>query len=335
MIALLLALLASPARAQSAGTVLDQLADTERQLLDVQAEMLRIEAQKGDLDGELQSHQLELAKAQEVVDGRSERVRQIIRLAYLINRRGFARILFSAEDPSDLRRRSRYLLSLLSHTDSMVESFRGELDKRREAVKEVEARQAELSTLQAQFQEKESELLAEREARRALLEQVRASETLMRQADARTVRASQTLHAEPIPQAAAPTPTLRFRDQQGRLPSPVTRGTRLSSFGGGNRGVDLLAPAYSTVRVVADGVVIRGEPIAGLGMTIVVDHGDGFTTVYAHLGQSKVRVGQQLKQGDYIGVVGETGVVDQRGPRVHFEVRYRNTPQNPDDWLGS
>ena len=269
------------------------------------------------------------------MDGRSSKVRQLIRLAYLLNRRGFARILFSAEDPTDLRRRSYYLIALLSHTDSLVEDFREELDQRQVAVLKMERRQDDLEGLRGTLGEKEKYLEQERTERRILLDKARASQATLAKASAQTLSAQTMLRTEPLPQAAAPKPSTGFRDLQGRLRSPVTQGTQLAGFGEGNRGIDVLAPAYSTVRVVADGVVVRGEPIQGLGMTIVVDHGDGFSTVYAHLGQSKVRKGQQVKRGDYIGVVGETGVVDGKGPRVHFEVRYRNTPQNPADWMGS
>lgn len=332
MIWLLLALSSAP-QAQNPGQILTQLAETERALLEVQDEMNTLDGQAQDLRQELAVHQAALDQAQDRVDGRSDKARQLIRLAYLLNRRGFARILFSAEDPTDLRRRSRYLIALLSHTDSLVEDFREELDERQAAVLEVQSRQDDLEGLRGTLAEKREDLEQERAERRALLEQARASEATMAQATAQTLSAQTQLRAEPAPATA--TPSTSFRNLQGRLSSPVAQGTQLKGFGNGNRGVDLLAPPYSTVRVVADGMVVRGEPIQGLGMTIVVDHGEGYTTVYAHLGQSKVRVGQQVKRGDYIGVVGETGVVDGRGPRVHFEVRYRNTPQNPSDWMGS
>jgi septal ring factor EnvC (AmiA/AmiB activator) len=334
MIWLLLALSSAP-QAQNPGEILSRLAETERELLEVQDELSLLDTQAEALREELRTHQSALDEARERVDGRSTKVRQLIRLAYLLNRRGFARILFSAEDPTDLRRRSYYLVSLLSHTDSLVEDFREELDQRQAAVTEVERRQDDLEGLRGTLGEKKTELEAERSERRSLLEQARASEATMAQASAQTLSAQTQLRAEPVPEAVAPKSSTSFRDLQGRLRSPVAQGTQLKGFGDGNRGVDLLAPPYSTVRVVADGVVVRGEPIQGLGMTIVVDHGDGYSTVYAHLGQSKVRKGQEVKRGDYIGVVGETGVVDGRGPRVHFEVRYRNTPQNPADWMGS
>ena len=334
MIWLLLALSSAP-HAQDPGEVLSRLAETERELLGVQNELGDLDTQAQVLRDELGEYQAALDQAQERVGGRSSKVRQLIRLAYLLNRRGFARILFSAEDPTDLRRRSYYLIALLSHTDSLVEDFREELNQRQAAVMELERRQDDLEGLRGTLGEKKSELEKERSERRTLLEQARASQATMAQASAQTLSAQTLLRTEPLPEAAAPKPSTGFRDLQGQLRSPVSQGTQLAGFGEGNRGIDVLAPAYSTVRVVADGVVVRGEPIQGLGMTIVVDHGDGYSTVYAHLGQSKVRKGQQVKRGDYIGVVGETGVVDGRGPRVHFEVRYRNTPQNPADWMGS
>ena len=129
--------------------------------------------------------------------------------------------------------------------------------------------------------------------------------------------------------------------QQGSLPWPTT-GTVMRRFGRTenpatgsreqNDGVDIKAAFGTPVRAVADGVVNHTGYVDGFGLVVVLEH-EAYATVYAHLGRIQVSRGSSVDQGDPLGLVGETGIIDGGGPRLHFEVRYRQTPQNPLSWL--
>jgi len=71
---------------------------------------------------------------------------------------------------------------------------------------------------------------------------------------------------------------------------------------------------------------------AGYGQTIYVDHGNGWTTLYAHLSRMDVQVGQVLQRGEAIGAVGSNG--RSTGPHLHFEIRLNNRPVDPMKYLG-
>jgi murein DD-endopeptidase MepM/ murein hydrolase activator NlpD len=92
-------------------------------------------------------------------------------------------------------------------------------------------------------------------------------------------------------------------------------------------GVDISAPSGTEVQVTADGVVLLAEREAGYGNEVLVDHGDGITTKYAHLRRIDVVAGQEVKKGQVIGAVGMTG--KSTGPHLHYEVRVHETPVNP------
>jgi murein DD-endopeptidase MepM/ murein hydrolase activator NlpD len=64
---------------------------------------------------------------------------------------------------------------------------------------------------------------------------------------------------------------------------------------------------------------------------IIVDHGNDYYTLYAHAAEVRVREGDDVRQGQVIGTVGETGSL--AGPRLYFEVRYQGRPQDPVEWL--
>ena len=93
-------------------------------------------------------------------------------------------------------------------------------------------------------------------------------------------------------------------------------------------GVDYAAPTGTPVRTVGDGQVTFAGVQSGYGNVIFVDHGQGQSTVYAHLSQISVSQGQKLTQGTTIGAVGSTGYAT--GPHLHFEFRINNEPRDPE-----
>jgi hypothetical protein len=98
-------------------------------------------------------------------------------------------------------------------------------------------------------------------------------------------------------------------------------------------GIDIAANTGSDVRAVRDGVVFfaGGDLCCSYGNYIAVGHDDGWSSVYGHLSKFLVKAGDQVKQGQVIGLSGQTGHAD--GPHVHFELRSFGRPVNPLDHL--
>lgn len=107
-------------------------------------------------------------------------------------------------------------------------------------------------------------------------------------------------------------------------------GDRVDPFSGEgafHAGVDISADYGQTVQATADGFVIWVGPRSGSGRLVVVDHGAGITTWYAHLSAYRVRRGQSVARGDVVGYVGTSG--RSTGPHLHYEVRLYDAPVNP------
>ena len=117
---------------------------------------------------------------------------------------------------------------------------------------------------------------------------------------------------------------------------PITSsfGEREDPFNGEgafHTGIDISAPWGEPVRATADGTVASASDITGYGRAIILDHGNGIETLYAHLSGYAVTAGEEVHEGQVIGYVGTSG--RSTGPHLHYEVRIHNTPVNPHKFL--
>jgi murein DD-endopeptidase MepM/ murein hydrolase activator NlpD len=120
----------------------------------------------------------------------------------------------------------------------------------------------------------------------------------------------------------------RLMDGFGRRTDPF------SGEGSFHKGVDITAPTGTTVRNTADGVVVQAEMVSGgYGRLVIIDHGGGIQTYYAHLSKISVHAGQELHSGDVIGQVGTSGRTT--APHLHYEVHSGGVPVNPYKYLAN
>jgi murein DD-endopeptidase MepM/ murein hydrolase activator NlpD len=107
-------------------------------------------------------------------------------------------------------------------------------------------------------------------------------------------------------------------------------GRRMDPFTGRislHKGVDYFARTGTPVTATADGVVTMAKKNGSMGLTVEINHGNGFKTRYAHLAKFNVRRGQRIKRGETLGAVGNTG--RSTGPHLHYEVIFRKQHRNP------
>lgn len=114
------------------------------------------------------------------------------------------------------------------------------------------------------------------------------------------------------------------------LPGGVVIGN--DYIGGVHQGVDYGSSSSASIVAADDGVVVySGWANGGYGNTVMIDHGNGFQTLYAHMSYTTVSCGSSVYQGSQIGVVGSTG--NSTGPHLHFEIRYMGLNDNPHNYL--
>ena len=134
--------------------------------------------------------------------------------------------------------------------------------------------------------------------------------------------------------------TKSFKALRGQLPWPAD-GRILSKFGRHwnpklkttteNPGIDIKGKPGSSIRTILGGVVTTITYIRGYGTTIIVDHGGGFYTVYSHVTNIQTNVDSQVRNGDVIAYMGDTGSIN--GSKLHFEIWGKGQKLDPEKWL--
>lgn len=215
-------------------------------------------------------------------------------------------------EESSLKRKASQRQKALAEIRKDQRVYQQELKRKNEAVREIEKLIAEL--IEKDRLRKEREAVAAREREKLAVEP--------------------TLPPKPEPEAPG-----SFAAQKGRLRWPVSSGTISSRFGNQvhpvlktvtqNTGVDIQARFGSDVLAVADGEVSILSFIPGFGNVIILNHYNGFRTVYAHLSEITVVEAQKVRVGETIAKSGES----VQGPLLHFEIWKEREKQNPELWL--
>jgi septal ring factor EnvC (AmiA/AmiB activator) len=131
------------------------------------------------------------------------------------------------------------------------------------------------------------------------------------------------------------------RSARGRLLFPVPGGQIEARFGRAvdprfgtvtlQRGIDVRAPEGAPVRAVHGGTVVHAGWFRGYGNLMIIDHGDGMFSLMAHLATLDRAVGDEVRRGDQLGTVGDTGSL--KGSYLYFELRDGQKPLDPEPWL--
>ena len=246
-------------------------------------------------------------------------------------------VLFKATSMADLLNRMEFVNEVAEYNKTLIAAMKETRENIKAEKTEMEAKEAQLGEQQDELQGKLDEttkLMNEYAADQRELEKLYAAEE---EAGKAIVAEINRLMAESdvVPSAEGfiwPVTTSRkISSPQGNRVSP---GNGIGSSN--HKGVDICNVSYSSkIYATKSGkVLIASMPYSdpdggksGYGNYVVIDHGGGMSTLYAHMSIVKVSVGQYVTQGDVIGVTGNTGA--STGPHLHYEVIHKGVPVNP------
>ena len=350
---------AADARKREAGVLSElegidrRLSDKRQQVVALDTRLRRAQADVGELQGEIGRLQSRRS-GQEDVLGR--RLRALYKLQV---QGGVLPIVLSGADPVEQAVQLRHLTTLASVDARLIREYRVTSEVLADRKSRVEARGREMASLRSEADQERAEFDQEAAKRRALLAKVQSErayhdrmvgelseatrrlEAFIRDLQEKQRRAVAKVPppsrpARPAPGDAGP----GFASLRGRLAWPAD-GRVVAEYGPQvnprfgtktfRNGIDIEAGEGSNIAAVFPGQVVYTGWFRGYGNLIIVDHGGEYYTVYAHAADIRVTEGDEVKQGQIIGTVGDTGSL--QGPRLYFEVRHEGKPQDPTQWL--
>ena len=351
---------AAEARKREAG-ILSELETIDRRLNDKRKQVALLDGRIRHTQAEMGDLQRDIARLENMRSGQEDAMAQRLRAMYRMQVQGGALpVLLSGDDPVAQAVRLRHLATLATVDARMIREYRVTSEGLADRKGRLEARRGEMSALRTEAEGERAEADREAAKRRALLARVRdervyhdrmvgeLSEATRRlEAFIRDLQEKRRVAKVPPPSSRPPkatpgegTPGVGLGAMRGRLEWPAPGrvveeyGTRINPRFGTKtfrNGIDIDAAEGSNVHVVFPGHVLYTGWFRGYGNLIIVDHGSEYYTLYAHVADMKVAEGDDVRQGQVIGTVGDTGSL--QGPRLYFEVRYQGKPQDPANWL--
>ena len=311
------------------------IAEKRLQLKDLERQRAYSTKRRAELDNDIGKREAELA-------GEAESLAAQARAAYMSGNQEKIKLLLNQRDPATLGRVMTYYGYLNNYRAGNIETVTARIRELAELRSQVAAEEARLSDL-AKRQDQELRKLGQAQDERATLlialknklaTEGREIEGLAAQEKdlARLIAELTSILSDYPISSEEP-----FREHRGRLTWPVA-GTLLQDFGqprvGGRlkwNGVVLAAPRGREVRSVYHGRVAFSDWLAGLGLLVIVDHGDGYMTLYGYNETTLKNAGDWVAPGDVIATVGDSG--GQAQPALYFEIRKGKQPVNPRRWV--
>ena len=329
------------------GSVLKTVEKLDRQLYDQKKQRNRINKQIKEKDQELANLSKQIADIEKDVQTRQSSISARLRLLYMEGRTGYLKTLFAAESFTDAAHRMDYISWVAQREHQLVQQFQEDLSNLQLLNdQQIKARE-ELLQLQGETQQTIQKVSGLKRQKRAVLVSLskekdsheRMVEDLQRSAE----QVDSLLKALDQRFQLAQS---RMRKPPGRLPSlgsflwPV-EGKVVSYFGRqkhptfdtfvNKKGIEIKAREGSPIQSVSSGKVVYADWLKGYGLVVIVDHTNGFYSLYAHASKLLVAEGNSVKMGQVIGETGETGVTEE--DTLYFELRKGTTPIDPLKWL--
>ncbi|MBI5709740.1 MAG: peptidoglycan DD-metalloendopeptidase family protein [Candidatus Eisenbacteria bacterium] len=336
---------------------LGMLKRTERELNLTRRRLRLLQQHRAKLDQQIDVTQTSLERTVVSLEQQKGRLARRLRnmykagasrdLEFLLSTRSFAQLLARWDFVVMVAEQDRLLLEDIQGKKEQVEADQQQLVSNRSEVeqnaRETERQNRKLDTLRRQRAGTVQQIRTQRqtyEAAAAELEKAaRDIQRLLARLEARRREEEQRARA----QGRQPEPyTGDFARGRGQLDWPV-RGDLVGRFGPEkhprfgtvtlNNGVDIEAPAGTPVRAVAKGRVdYTSDDYGSFGQIVIVNHGDGYYTLYMHLSEILAQQGLEVQSGQVLGRVGDSGT-SLKGTVLHFEVRKGGSALDPEDWL--
>lgn len=340
------------------GSVSEQLRQIEEQLRQATAELGTIKEQRVAVENDITLNERQLAEAQKRLEGRESVFYKRVRDIYINGRLSYLDVVIGSKDFSDFANRLEVLKRIIDSDITLINEIKKERADIEAHKQKLEADRAKLVELEKAALAKQAEIEQKKAERNVVLQKAQNDRATAMQAieelNASSAQVSAMLKERQAARAAASAAAAAAAAQSsggqgasdnwvqgtGQLGWPVSGeitspyGYRVHPIWGTtiyHSGIDIGVDEGTPVHAADGGVVVWSGWMGGYGYAVVIDHGNGLSTLYGHNSELAVDEGQSVAKGQVISYAGSTG--NSTGPHVHFEVRVNGDPVDPMGYL--
>lgn len=338
------------------GSVSEQLRQIEEQLRQATAELGTIKEQRVAVENDITLNERQLAEAQKRLEGRESVFYKRVRDIYINGRLSYLDVVIGSKDFSDFANRLEVLKRIIDSDITLINEIKKERADIEAHKQKLEADRAKLVELEKAALAKQAEIEQKKVERNVVLQKAQNDRATAMQAieelNASSAQVSAMLKERQAARAAAAAAAAAAQSSggqgasdnwvqgTGQLGWPVSGeitspyGYRVHPIWGTtiyHSGIDIGVDEGTPVHAADGGVVVWSGWMGGYGYAVVIDHGNGLSTLYGHNSELAVDEGQSVAKGQVISYAGSTG--NSTGPHVHFEVRVNGDPVDPMGYL--
>ena len=340
-----------------------ELQEINRNLAQKESDLGRLDRDLKGVESSLERTGREIVRVTDEANRKKQEIERRLASLYKAGELGALRMFFSAESFPQMAENIRYMRSILDNDKKIFAEYDQKIVELRKLKVELERDAAKKSRIKEGIAVKKLEIEQEKGKKAAYLVKVRQDrssyekslkelqanaarlQTMMERLEALSRRKLSSRHEKsgsrlkPLAELP-PVPDRGFATQKGRMSLPV-RGEIVETYGKHkhpdfnsytfSKGLLISAGAGSDIKAIYDGSVIFSDYFKGYGNMIIIDHGGGYFSLYAHAARILKKVGADVARNETVATVGDTD--SSRGPMLYFEIRHQGKPVDPAGWV--
>lgn len=324
-------------------SLLGNLEESEKKISELAQKVQELKTQLNDNQTKLRTLEREKGELARAKKQQKSQVSEHVNAAYRLGHQSTIKLLLNQNDPTKITRNLKYLNYLIQARAKKIQAFETTLARIEKVEPEIRYEQQQLESNRKQLSGRRQDLMQAQSQRRHTLSQLEAiinnkdQELQAKEEDRKRLERLFASVIQVVGELEQAINIQKISQLKGQLPWPAN-GKIKHRYGSTRvagklrwQGMVITADEGTSVTPIHYGQVVFSDYLRGHGLLVIVDHGNGFMSLYAHNQALYRSVGEWVTTDDIIAAIGNTGGAKQAG--LYFELRYRGNPTNPHHWL--